>query len=304
MNSKKNGQPAQTQPEQPGIESLMNPRPVQPLNYKGSEKLKGRVALITGGDSGIGRAVAIAYAKEGANVAINYLNEQNDAEETKSLVEAEGVQCLLLPGDVSQEATCKQLVEKTVAEFGKLDILVNNAGVQFPTEKIEDITHEQWDKTFRTNIYSVFYMCKYAVPHLKQGSAIISTASINPYVGNPKLLDYTATKGAIVGFTRSLAQNLASKGIRVNMVAPGPIWTPLIPSTFDEKTVESFGLKTPLGRPGQPADHAGAYVLLASDEGAYITGQCIHVNGGMAMSSDGKKLQKIFSAVFLTLPPK
>ncbi|WP_050180056.1 SDR family oxidoreductase [Domibacillus robiginosus] len=281
----KNGQPAQSQPKQPGIESQMEPRPVQPTNYIGSGKLKDRVALITGGDSGIGRAVAIAYAKEGAHVAVNYLDEHSDAEETKQLVEAEGVRCLLLPGDVSEEETCKELVEKTVSELGKLDILVNNAAIQFPTQNIEDITAEQWDKTFRTNMYSVFFMSKHAVPHLKQGSAIISTTSINPYIGNPTLMDYTSTKGAIVGFTRSLAQNLASKGIRVNMVAPGPIWTPLIPATFEGDKVAEFGTNTPLGRPGQPADHAGAYVLLASDEGAYITGQCIHINGGMAMSS-------------------
>ncbi|WP_050614953.1 SDR family oxidoreductase [Bacillus testis] len=281
----KDGQPEQTQQQQPGIESEMKPLPIQPKDYSGSGKLKDRVALITGGDSGIGRAVAIAYAKEGAHVAVNYLNEDSDAEETKQLIEKEGVKCLLLPGDVSQEAVCKDLIKKTVDEFGKLDILVNNAAVQFPTENIEDITAEQWDQTFRTNMYSVFYMSKHAVPHMKQGHSIINTTSVNPYVGNPTLIDYTATKGAIVGFTRSLAQNLAKKGIRVNMVAPGPIWTPLIPATFDGQSVSKFGTDTPLGRPGQPADLAGAYVLLASDEGAYITGQCIHVNGGMAMSS-------------------
>ena len=281
----KEGQPGQTQPQQPGIESEMTPLPVQPIDYIGSGKLKGRVALITGGDSGIGRAVAIAYAKEGAHVVVNYLNEHSDAEETKALVEAEGVRCLLLPADVSEEENCKELVQKTIDEFGKLDILVNNAAVQYPTENIEDITAEQWDKTFRTNIHSVFYMSKHAVPHMKQGNTIINTTSINPYGGHAILMDYTATKGAIVGFTRSLAQNLAEKGIRVNMVAPGPIWTPLIPSTFNEKQVAEFGSDAPLGRPGQPADHAGAYVLLASDESAYITGQCIHINGGITMSS-------------------
>ncbi|MEC2055096.1 SDR family oxidoreductase [Peribacillus psychrosaccharolyticus] len=281
----KEGQPGQTQPQQPGIESEMTPLPVQPINYIGSGKLKDRVALITGGDSGIGRAVAIAYAKEGAHVVVNYLNEHSDAEETKALVEAEGVRCLLLPADVSEEENCKELVQKTIDEFGKLDILVNNAAVQYPTEKIEDITAEQWDKTFRTNIHSVFYMSKHAVPHMTQGNTIINTTSINPYRGHAILMDYTATKGAIVGFTRSLAQNLAEKGIRVNMVAPGPIWTPLIPATFNEKQVEEFGSDAPLGRPGQPADHAGAYVLLASDESVYITGQCIHINGGITMSS-------------------
>lgn len=216
---------------------------------------------------------------------VNYLNEHSDADETKALVEAEGVRCLLLPADVSEEENCKELVQKTIDEFGKLDILVNNAAVQYPTEKIEDITAEQWDKTFRTNIHSVFYMSKHAVPHMTQGNTIINTTSINPYRGHAILMDYTATKGAIVGFTRSLAQNLAEKGIRVNMVAPGPIWTPLIPATFNEKQVEEFGSDAPLGRPGQPADHAGAYVLLASDESAYITGQCIHINGGITMSS-------------------
>lgn len=281
----KEGQPGQTQSQQPGIESEMTPLPVQPIEYIGSGKLKERVALITGGDSGIGRAVAIAYAKEGAHVVVNYLNEHSDAEETKALVEAEGVRCLLLPADVSEEENCKELVQKTIDEFGKLDILVNNAAVQYPTENIEDITAEQWDKTFRTNIHSVFYMSKHAVPHMKQGNTIINTTSINPYRGHAILMDYTATKGAIVGFTRSLAQNLAEKGIRVNMVAPGPIWTPLIPATFNEKQVAEFGSDAPLGRPGQPADHAGAYVLLASDESAYITGQCIHINGGITMSS-------------------
>lgn len=284
-NIQKEGQPKQTQSVQPGIESEMNPLPVQPLEYKGSGKLKGRTALITGGDSGIGRAVAIAYAKEGANVAISYLNEEDDAHETESLIEAEGVKSLLLPGDVSDEATCQSIIEKTVSEFGQLDILVNVAGIQFVQMNLEDITHEQWDKTFRTNIYSVFYMCKHALKYLKQGSAIINTTSVNAYMGKAELMDYTATKGAIVGFTRSLAQNIASKGIRVNMVAPGPIWAPLIPATFDEESVGSFGLSTPMGRPGQPFDLAGPYVLLASDEGAYITGQCIHVNGGQIMHS-------------------
>lgn len=284
-NIQKEGQPKQTQSVQPGIESKMNPLPVQPLEYKGSGKLKGRTTLITGGDSGIGRAVAIAYAKEGANVAISYLNEEDDAHETESLIEAEGVKSLLLPGDVSDEATCQSIIEKTVSEFGQLDILVNVAGIQFVQMNLEDITHEQWDKTFRTNIYSVFYMCKHALKYLKQGSAIINTTSVNAYMGKAELMDYTTTKGAIVGFTRSLAQNIASKGIRVNMVAPGPIWTPLIPATFDEESVGSFGLSTPMGRPGQPFDLAGPYVLLASDEGAYITGQCIHVNGGQIMHS-------------------
>ncbi|SDW58806.1 NAD(P)-dependent dehydrogenase, short-chain alcohol dehydrogenase family [Marinococcus luteus] len=280
------GQPKQSQSEQPGIESEMKPLPIQPLDYKGSGKLTDRVALITGGDSGIGRAVAIAYAKEGAHVVINYLEEeQSDADETKKLIENEGVEALLLPGDVSEEETCKSLIEKTVNEFGKLDILVNNSAIQFPTSDLQDISLEQWDKTFKTNLYSVFHMTKFAIPHLKEGSSIINTTSINPYTGNPNLIDYTSTKGAINGFTRSMAANLVGKGIRVNMVAPGPIWTPLIPSTFDEDSVAEFGASAPMGRPGQPSELMGPYVLLASDEGSYMTGQCIHVNGGMYTSS-------------------
>jgi len=283
--TQKEGQPKQSQPVQPGIESKMEPLPVQPLNYKGSGKLKGRTALITGGDSGIGRAVAIAYAKEGANIGIGYLNEDEDAQQTKAFVEDEGVKGLLLPGDVSDEATCQSIIEKTVAEFGQLDILVNVAAIQFVRNDIEEITTEQWHKTFSTNVDSIFYLCKHVMKYLKQGSAIINTTSVNPYRGNPQLIDYTSTKGAIVGFTRSLAQSVASKGIRVNMVAPGPVWTPLIPATFDEESVENFGLEVPMGRPGQPYDMAGSYVLLASDEGAYITGQCIHINGGQVMHS-------------------
>ncbi|MCA1023691.1 SDR family oxidoreductase [Halobacillus litoralis] len=280
------GQPRQTQPEQPGIESKMDPAPIQPFDYKGSEKLKGKVALITGGDSGIGRAVAITYAKEGAHVAINYVEgEESDAEETKQWVEQENVQCLLLPGDVTKEETCRQLIEDTVDHFGKLDILINNSAVQYPTDDLQDISFEQWQETFNTNIHSVFHMTKYALPHLGEGSAIINTTSVNPYKGNPVLIDYTSTKGAIVGFTRSMAANLVDKGIRVNMVAPGPIWTPLIPSTFDGESVEEFGTDTPMGRPGQPAELVGAYVLLASKEGSYMTGQCIHVNGGQIMTS-------------------
>jgi len=281
-----NGQPKQTQAEQPGIESKMHPRPIQPLNYKGSEKLTGRVALITGGDSGIGRAVAIAYAREGAHLVLNYLDdEQSDADETKNLIEKEGVECLLLPGDVSEEETCKNLIDQTIEHFGRLDILINNAAIQFPQEDIQDISFEQWDKTFKTNMYSVFHMTKFAVPHLQKGSSIINTTSINPYTGNANLIDYTSTKGAIVGFTRSMAANLVEKGIRVNMVAPGPIWTPLIPSTFGEDSVEKFGTESPMGRPGQPAELVGPYVLLGSDDGSYMTGQCIHVNGGLFVGS-------------------
>ncbi|QAS52995.1 SDR family oxidoreductase [Halobacillus litoralis] len=273
------GQPEQTQARQPGIESEMDPLPVQPLDYKGSDKLLDQVALITGGDSGIGRAVAIAYAKEGAHVAINYVEgEENDAEQTREWVEQEGVKCYLIPGDITEEETCRELIEKTVDHFGQLDILVNNSAVQYPTEDLQDISFEQWDKTFKTNIYSIFHLTKFALPHLKEGNSIINTTSVNPYKGNPALIDYTATKGAIVGFTRSMAANLVEKGIRVNMVAPGPIWTPLIPSTFDGEKVGEFGTDTPMNRPGQPSE-------LASKEGSYMTGQCIHVNGGQIMTS-------------------
>lgn len=279
------GQPPQTQKHQPGVESKMEPAPVHPTEYKGADKLKGKVALITGGDSGIGKAVAMAFAAEGASVVINYLDEDEDAKETKRLIEDRGGKVELVKGDITSEDFCGKLIDQTVETFGGLDILVNNAAKQFPQKSIEDITSEQWDLTYKTNIYPIFYLSKLAMPHLGQGSAIINTTSVTTYMGNEELIDYASTKGAIVGFTRSLAQNVASKGIRVNMVAPGPIWTPLIPSTFDKEHVEDFGVGTPLGRPGQPRDLVGAYVLLASEDGAYMTGQCIHVNGGMLMSS-------------------
>ncbi|TLS37858.1 SDR family oxidoreductase [Pseudalkalibacillus caeni] len=276
-----NGQPAQHQDQQPGIESKMDPNPIsESPDYKGSGKLKNKSVLITGGDSGIGRAVSIAYAKEGANVAIVYLNEDGDAEETKQQVEEEGVRCLLISGDVGDEAFCKDAVEKTVSEFGKLDILINNAAEQHPQQSIEDISTEQLEKTFRTNIFSMFHMTKAALNHLKEGSAIINTASITAYEGNPQLIDYSSTKGAIVTFTRSMAKSLVKKGIRVNGIAPGPIWTPLIPSTFAADKVKKFGTDTPMGRPGQPEELAPSYVLLGSDDSTYMTGQIIHINGG------------------------
>ncbi|MCG3420769.1 SDR family oxidoreductase [Oceanobacillus jordanicus] len=281
----KGSTPRQKQEKQPGIESKMNPLPAQPTEYKGSEKLKGKSALITGGDSGIGRAVAMLYAKEGANVAISYLDEHDDAEVTKKAVEAEGVKCLLLPGDIKDAAHCRDLVQKTVDEFGKLNILVNNAAIQFVRENIEDISDEQFEETFQVNFFSQFYLTKAAVPHMQEGDSIISTSSINAYRGNPIFMDYSATKGAITAFTRSIAQSLAKRGIRANAVAPGPVWTPLIPSSFDEDGVEGFGQDTLMGRPGQPSEHAMPYVLLASDEGSYITGQAIHVNGGAWTSS-------------------
>ncbi|MBC8080888.1 MAG: SDR family oxidoreductase [Gorillibacterium sp.] len=273
--------PPQHQDQQPGIESEMIPKPVAvDPNYIGSGKLKGKVALITGGDSGIGRAVAIAFAAEGAKVAISYLNEQSDAEETKRLVEAEGSECLLLAGDIGDEQICRNIVEQTVQQWNRLDILVNNAAEQYPQEYIEDITAENLMKTFRTNIFAMFYLTKAAMAHLQKGAAIINTTSVTAYQGSPQLLDYSSTKGAINSFTYSLSANLVEKGIRVNAVAPGPIWTPLIPATFDAQKTSQHGSGAPMKRPGQPAEVAPAYVFLASEDASYITGQIIHVNGG------------------------
>jgi NAD(P)-dependent dehydrogenase (short-subunit alcohol dehydrogenase family) len=274
-------QPSQHQDQQPGIESEMRPHPKAEDNkYKGSNKLKGKVALITGGDSGIGRAVAICYAKEGADVSIIYLNEHKDAKDTKREVEEEGRRCLLIAGDVGDERFCQQAVTYTVEEFGHLDILVNNAAEQHPQDTIEKVSAEQLERTFRTNIFSFFFLTKAALPHLQEGSIIINTTSVTAYKGSPKLLDYSATKGAIVAFTRSLSQSLIEKGIRVNGVAPGPIWTPLIPSTFDEEKVSNFGADVPMKRAGQPEEVAPCYVFLASDDSSYIAGQILHPNGG------------------------
>ncbi|OIJ12007.1 NAD(P)-dependent oxidoreductase [Anaerobacillus alkalilacustris] len=273
--------PPQHQTKQPGIEKEMNPRPIfDDPSYKGCGKLTGKVALITGGDSGIGRAVAIAFAKEGANVAIAYLDETVDAEETKELVEAKGVQCLLLPGNIEDEAICKKMVADTVSHFGKLDILINNAAWQIVQNNIKNITNEQLEKTFRVNIYSVFHFVKAALPHLKQGSSIINTTSVTAYHGHEQLIDYSSTKGAMVTFTRSLSMQLATLGIRVNGVAPGPIWTPLIPASFPASQVASFGSNTPMKRAGQPFELAPTYVYLASNDSSYVSGQIIHVNGG------------------------
>ncbi|WP_078381460.1 SDR family oxidoreductase [Sutcliffiella halmapala] len=273
--------PAQHQNQQPGIESQMNPKPKsEDPQYKGSGKLKDKVAIITGGDSGIGRAVAILFAKEGADVVVTYLNEHTDANETKKQVEEEGRKCHLIAGDIGQESVCKKIIEECMSTFNKLDILVNNAAEQHPQASIEDITAEQLEKTFRTNIFSFFYLTKAALPFLASGSSIINTASITAYAGNETLLDYSATKGAIVTFTRSLSMQLVSKGIRVNGVAPGPIWTPLIPSTFSSEKVASFGANTPMKRPGQPEEVAPSYVFLASDDSSYMSGQMLHINGG------------------------
>lgn len=274
-------QPPQEQDQQPGRESEMTPKPKSDdPQYRGSGKLQGKVALITGGDSGIGRAVAIAYAKEGADVAIVYLNEHDDAKEAKHLVEQLGRRAVAIAGDIGDETFCQQAVQQTVDEFGKLDILVNNAAEQHPQESIEDISAQQLERTFRTNIFSMFFLTKAAMKHLKEGSAIINTTSVTAYKGNQQLLDYSSTKGAIVAFTRSLSESLVKKGIRVNGVAPGPIWTPLIPSTFPKDKVESFGKQVPMSRAGQPEEIAPSYVFLASDDASYMSGQILHPNGG------------------------
>ncbi|MFZ7945246.1 MULTISPECIES: SDR family oxidoreductase [Bacillaceae] len=281
QNQEKQTFPPQHQNQQPGVESEMNPRPISvDPNYKAGGKLTGKTAIITGGDSGIGKSVAIYFAKEGADVAIVYLEEQQDAEETKQLIEAEGRRCLLFAGDIGDEDFCKEIVNKTIDQFTKLDILVNNAAEQHPQQSLLNITSAQLEKTFRTNIFSYFYMTKMVLPYLQKGASIINTASITAYEGNEQLLDYSATKGAIVSFTRSLAKSLASQEIRVNGVAPGPIWTPLIPSTFTTDKVATFGSTTPMGRAGQPSELAPAYVFLASDDSSYVSGQMIHVNGG------------------------
>jgi len=278
--------PPQEQDQQPGLETEMTPQPrSDDWTYRGSRKLEGKVALITGGDSGIGRSVAIFFARESADVAIVYLSEDQDAQDTKREVEQEGRRCILIRGDIGDETFCQQAVEQTVREFGRLDILVNNAAEQHPQESIEDITAEQLESTFRTNIFSMFYLTKAAMPHLKAGSAIINTSSVTAYRGNPSLIDYSATKGAIIAFTRSLSQALAQDGIRVNAVAPGPIWTPLIPATFPADKVARFGADTPMGRAGQPEEVAPSYVFLASDDSSYITGQVIHPNGGDMVTS-------------------
>jgi NAD(P)-dependent dehydrogenase (short-subunit alcohol dehydrogenase family) len=278
-------QPPQQQEQQPGLEADMNPRPQSDdRQYRGSGKLMDKVALITGGDSGIGRSVALFYAKEGANIAIVYLNEHQDAEETKRLVGIEGQKCLTISGDIGDESFCQQAVQETVQTLGQLDILVNNAAEQHPQDSIENISSEQLERTFRTNIFSMFFLTKAALPHLKVGSAIINTTSVTAYKGSPQLLDYSATKGAIVAFTRSLSQGLLEKGIRVNGVAPGPIWTPLIPSTFPVEKVESFGSQVPMQRAGQPEEVAPSYVFLASDDSSYMTGQILHPNGGSVIN--------------------
>jgi NAD(P)-dependent dehydrogenase (short-subunit alcohol dehydrogenase family) len=283
--SRPKSQPPEHQDARPGKQHEMEQQPgVENPAHRGSGKLQGKVAIITGGDSGIGRAVAVAFAKEGANVAIGYLTEDKDADETKRLVEAHGQRCICVKGDIGSAAFCGEFVEQAMAEFGQVDILVNNAAEQHPQQTIADISEEQLERTFRTNIFSMFFMSKMALPCLKEGAAIINTTSVTAYKGNPTLIDYSSTKGAITAFTRSLSLELAPKGIRVNAVAPGPIWTPLIPSTFPPDKVEQFGKDVPMGRPGQPDEVAMAYVFLASQDASYISGQTIHVNGGSVIN--------------------
>lgn len=279
-NPKKSVRPARQQSVQPGLEEEMDPSPVFEQANTKNGKLHNKVALITGGDSGIGRAVAVAFAREGADVAIAYFNEHTDAETTCGHITLSGRKCMLIAGDISNEKHCTDIIKQVVKKFKKIDILVNNAAVQYPQKGIEDITADQLHKTFETNIYPHFYLTKAVLPHLSEGSSIICTTSVTAYRGSSHLIDYSATKGAIVSFIRSLSASLSDKGIRVNGVAPGPIWTPLIPATFTPEEVAKFGTDVPLKRAGQPVEVAPCYVFLASDEASYLTGQILHPNGG------------------------
>lgn len=272
--------PPQQQDHQPGRETEMHPKPDYMPKFPGNGRLAGKVAIITGGDSGIGRACAVLFAREGAEVALVYLEETEDAKITEAAVRAEGKQALLLRGDVGDKTFCDNVVGKVIEEFGKLDVIVNNAAEQHPQEEITDISAEQLRKTFETNLFGYFYLTQAAMPHLGKGASIVNTTSVTAYRGSPQLLDYASTKGAIVAFTRSLAGNLADKGIRVNAVAPGPIWTPLIPATFDADKVAEFGATQPMKRPGQPNEVATCYLFLACEESSYLSGQVLHPNGG------------------------
>ena len=276
--SKTKIRPLQKQ-DKPGIEAKLSPLPEsEPIQQNG--KLKGKTAIITGGDSGIGKATALLFAAEGADIVISYLSETSDAKETKKEIETLGRKCILVKGDLGRESNCKKVITKTIKTFGKVDILVNNAGIHWESEKIEDISTEQLMKTFHSNFFSVFWLTKYAMKYLKKGSCIINTTSVTAYRGSDHLMDYAATKGAILSFTRSLAANLAQKGIRVNAVAPGPIWTPLIASTLSKKAVSEFGSDTPMKRAGQPNEVATCFLFLASEDSSYMTGQVLHPNGG------------------------
>jgi NAD(P)-dependent dehydrogenase (short-subunit alcohol dehydrogenase family) len=272
--------PPQTQDRQPGLETEMHPRPDYEPRFGGSGRLAGKVAIVTGGDSGIGRAVSVLFAREGADVAIIYLNEGEDARETVRLVEHEGQTCIAIAGDVGDASFCKQATQEVVNRLGRVDVLINNAAEQHPKRDLTEIAPEQLEATFRTNIFGYFFMTQAVLPHLKEGAAIVNCGSVTAYRGSPELLDYSATKGAITTFTRSLAQSLVKRGIRVNGVAPGPIWTPLIPSTFDADKVKSFGANTPMKRPGQPNEVASCFLFLACDDSSYVTGTFLHPNGG------------------------
>ncbi|WP_110685585.1 SDR family oxidoreductase [Salinicola aestuarinus] len=278
--------PPQHQDHQPGDEHRMTPAPeFIRADYQGTGKLKDKVAIITGGDSGIGRAVAVHYAREGADCAIVYLDEQRDAEDTQALVEAEGRRCLLIQGDVGDSSFCREIVERTRSELGGINILVNNAAEQHDWDDVTQITDETLQRTFATNIFSHFYLIRETVPHLSAGDTIIATSSVNAFKGNATLIDYSSTKGAIQGLVRSVAQSLVGRDIRVNAVAPGPVWTPLIPASFDEEKVEGFGEQVPMKRAGQPSEMGPAYVYLASQESSYMTGQTIHLNGGVILNT-------------------
>lgn len=279
-------QPPQEQSHQPGAEYKMDPQPEYIReSYRGADKLKDKVAIITGGDSGIGRAVAVHYAREGADCVIVHLEEDTDARDTQRLVEAEGRRCLVLKGDVGEPSFCDEIVDRTLAEFGKLNIVVHNAAEQYDWDDITEIPPDQLQRTFQTNVFSHFYLTKAALPHMGEGDTIICTSSINAFKGNPTLIDYTATKGAIQGLVRSLAVPLAEKGIRVNSVAPGPVWTPLIPASFDAEKVASFGGQVPMNRAGQPSEMGPAYVYLACEESSYMSGQTLHLNGGVVLNT-------------------
>lgn len=276
--------PEQSQKSQPGMEYLMTPKPIfDNPNYKGSGKLKNKVAIITGGDSGLGRACAVSFAKEGAKIVIAYYDEHEDAKFTKNYIQALGAECMLISGDISDHNFCKNLVNQTLQRFGKIDVLINNAGVQYQQDKLENITDEQFDRTMKVNVYGMFYLTKEVLPHLKSGASIINVSSITTFYGDPQLIDYTSTKGAIVGFTRALARNLALKNIRVNAIAPGVFWTPLQPACWQKEKIPSLGAEAAMARGAMPYELAPTFVFLASDDSSYVTGQVIHNNGGQVM---------------------